>query len=119
LLTVAFSNLGRALASFRVNFVNLRGEETLLWGLGVVLVVHIVNWFGMAYWDQTYILWYLQLALISTLSQAVLARRLAPEYEIPGSSSEAEAASAAAAFAGAAPAATTTMSIAPQPPRAP
>ena len=45
-----------------------KDTEFLLWGLGVMLAVHIVNWFGIIYFDQMYVIWFMQLAAISTLS---------------------------------------------------
>ena len=43
-------------------------NEYFLWGLGVMLFVHIVNWYGIAYWDQTNAVWFLQLALVGSLT---------------------------------------------------
>lgn len=39
----------------------------LAWGLGAALVMHIANWIGIIYFDQTYVVWYLHLAMISSL----------------------------------------------------
>jgi hypothetical protein len=74
LLTRAFSNLGKALAAVRAGSQQPNQDEFVLWGLGVMLVVHIVNWFGITYFDQMYMIWFMQLAAISTLSLACLAR---------------------------------------------
>jgi hypothetical protein len=68
LLTRAFSGLGRALAMVRSNSQQTTDAEFLLWGLGVMLVVHIINWFGIAYFDQMYVIWFMQLAAVSGLS---------------------------------------------------
>ena len=73
LLTRAFSHLGKALAVVRAGSTKPGDDEFLLWGLGVMLVVHIIDWFGIAYFDQMYVVWFMQLAAIATLSQACLA----------------------------------------------
>lgn len=72
LFVMAFRSLGRALAVVRS--VDERPTETefLLWGLGVMLLVHSVNFLGITYFDQTYAIWYLQLAAISGLTQHVV-----------------------------------------------
>ena len=81
LLTRAFSNLGRALAVVRSGSQPSVESEFLLWGLGVMLVVHIIDWFGITYFDQMYMVWFMQLAAIATLSQACLARPAAAVEE--------------------------------------
>ncbi|MFO1497473.1 MAG: hypothetical protein U1G07_03590 [Verrucomicrobiota bacterium] len=80
LVTRAFSWLGRSLAIARAGGPPFRRLEMMLWGLGVMLGVHVVNWFGITYYDQFYMIWFLQLAAISTLAgnvlQGPLVRRL-------------------------------------------
>ena len=44
----------------------------MLWGLGVVLALHIMNWLGITYFDQTYLLWFMQLAMVSNLTDEYL-----------------------------------------------
>lgn len=68
LLKRAYSQLGKALAVVRSNSPQASENEFLLWGLGVMLMVHIVNWFGITYFDQMYVVWFMQLAAISSLS---------------------------------------------------
>lgn len=72
LLKRAFSGLGNALRSVRSNSEGVSETELLLWGMGVMMVVHIVNWFGISYWDQTYVIWFMQLAAVSSLSEACI-----------------------------------------------
>lgn len=72
LLVRAFSRLGRALAMIRLQGSGCSERETLLWALGVVLAVHVFNWFGMVYFDQYYVVFFLQLAALSTLSHQCL-----------------------------------------------
>jgi hypothetical protein len=69
LLIFAFKRLGRALAAVRSNLSTPDGSEYLLWGLGVMLAAHISNWLGITYFDQTYVIWFMQLAAISNLSE--------------------------------------------------
>jgi hypothetical protein len=68
LLKRAFGNLGQAMALVRSLSSETDEAEFLLWGFGVVLAVHIANWFGITYFDQMYVVWFMQLAAISTLS---------------------------------------------------
>lgn len=81
LLKRAFSHLGRALAVVRGDPHSSKEDEFLLWGLGVMLVVHIIDWFGITYFDQMYMVWFMQLAAISSLAQAFLSRPAAAEVE--------------------------------------
>jgi hypothetical protein len=80
LLTRAFSILGRALWQVRAASFESEKLEFLMWGLGVMLSVHIVNWFGITYFDQTYALWFMQLAALNNLSEQCLK---APPAEEP------------------------------------
>jgi hypothetical protein len=77
LLVTAFRRLGRTLSSCRHDD---RGpdsrSEHLLWGLGGVLFVHIVNWYAIAYWDQTIAVWFLHLALIGSVTDQAEAGQL-------------------------------------------
>lgn len=68
LLKRAYAALGQALEVLSSSAMETRGNEYLLWGLGVMLAVHIVNWFGITYFDQMYVVWYMQLAAISGIS---------------------------------------------------
>jgi hypothetical protein len=67
-LTQAFSSLGRTLAAVRSHWPKPSEAEFVLWGLGVVLAVHIANWVGITYFDQTYVIWFMQLAAVSSLA---------------------------------------------------
>jgi hypothetical protein len=83
----AFSSLGKALQDVRSNSERTSETELLLWGMGVMLVVHIVNWFGISYWDQTYVIWFMQLAAVSGLSEACVKPS---EIPAPAAASEGE-----------------------------
>jgi hypothetical protein len=70
LLIKAFQSLGKALTEVRVGHSSAYPVEYLLWGLGVMLSVHIINWLGVTYFDQFYVIWFLHLGAISSLSHA-------------------------------------------------
>jgi hypothetical protein len=69
LLVKSFRSLGEALKSARSNDREIADTEIMLWGMGVMLVVHVINWFGISYFDQIYVVWFMQLASISGLSK--------------------------------------------------
>jgi hypothetical protein len=69
LLVRAFRNIGNHLAALRSSPESSKGSEYLFWGLGVMLAVHLMNWFGITYYDQTFVVWFMQLAIISTLTE--------------------------------------------------
>lgn len=73
LLIRAFSVLGQALAVIRNTSRGTDEAEYLLWGLGCVLVVHIGTWFGITYFDQMHVVWLMQLAAVSSISEIYLA----------------------------------------------
>ena len=75
LLTRTFGWLGKALATVRRSSPPFREHELLLWGLGAVLMGHIVNFLAITYFDQTNVVWLMQLAAISSLSQALATTR--------------------------------------------
>jgi hypothetical protein len=68
LLVRAFSCLGKALTAVRVQVPSHTDKEIMLWALGVMLTIHVVNWFGLVYFDQYSAVFFIQLAVISTLS---------------------------------------------------
>ena len=74
----AFQNLGRALEILRSTGQSARDEEYLVWGLGVMLLVHIVNWLSIPYFDQSAVLWLMELAIIANLTESII--RLEPIY---------------------------------------
>ncbi|MBW1929139.1 MAG: hypothetical protein JRH08_04530 [Deltaproteobacteria bacterium] len=67
LLVRAFRTIGIALRAVRDVSSKPVEKEFILWGLGVMLLVHVINWFGVTYYDQTSVLYYMQLAAISSL----------------------------------------------------
>ncbi len=81
LLTRSFSSLGKALAETRLVSSETTREEFIFWGLGGMLVVHIINWFGIIYFDQMYVIWFMQLAAITTLSFQPVKVNFLPQSE--------------------------------------
>ncbi len=55
-------------------------DERILWGLGCTLVVTVVNFISVAYFDQIEEIFYLQLACISSLSFSVLENAKEEKY---------------------------------------
>lgn len=72
MLIRAYSLLGKSMAITRIRQNTHGGFELMLWGLGVMLAVHIFNWLGIIYFDQTYVILYLQLSVISSLTGIIL-----------------------------------------------
>jgi hypothetical protein len=64
-IVVAFVEIGKL---WRFNNFNLYWRA-LSWALGVSLFVHCMNFVGVAYFGQIWILWYLLLAIIGSLSE--------------------------------------------------
>jgi hypothetical protein len=74
LIVAGFNAIGRALMSLHTVTLVSSETEYLLWGLGCTLAVHISTWFGITYtFDQTYVIWFMQLAAISSISQTGVA----------------------------------------------
>lgn len=69
MLARALSRIGKATANIRSRSPDPSETEFFLWGLGVMVVVHIVNWLGITYFDQTYMIWFMQLAAVSNLTE--------------------------------------------------
>jgi hypothetical protein len=83
LLVRGFSQLGKAMALARLKANDADGAELLLWGLGVSLFGHITNWLGISYFDQSYAIWFLHLALIATITE-----RFCREQPVPATSQD-------------------------------
>lgn len=81
LLTLVFKKLGEAQKLVRQSGVDYENSERLLWALGVVVVGHIFNWLGITYFDQTFVIWYMQLAAISSICYHSIALPSAETYE--------------------------------------
>ena len=73
LVTQSFRRLGEAMAELRSQSPEASESEFLLWGLGVMLAVHMVTWLGITYYDQFFVVWFMQLAVISGVTQRWIA----------------------------------------------
>jgi hypothetical protein len=67
LLVRTYKLIGTTLAAVRMQLLEIRVAEFLFWGFGVTLTVHIINWFGISYFDQVFVVWFMQLACIASL----------------------------------------------------
>jgi hypothetical protein len=65
LLVNAFKSIGNALSFISSRSRTAHQDEYIFWGLGVALVVHAINFFGVTYFDQFYVIWFMQLAMIA------------------------------------------------------
>jgi hypothetical protein len=63
----SFNVVGKAMVLAK-NSSGKATERYFIWGVGVMLVVHIANWFGVNYFDQMNLFWYMHLALVAMLA---------------------------------------------------
>lgn len=73
LLIICFKLLGKSIKCVRG--VDKQGE-LLLWGIGSALITHIVNIMAVRYWDQMYMVWYMALAVVSSMTAFYLNARI-------------------------------------------
>lgn len=71
LLFSAFREIGGIQKTLEQTQAGTSPTAYLAWGLGATLVMHIANWLGIIYFDQTFVIWYLHLAMISSLKTNV------------------------------------------------
>jgi hypothetical protein len=74
LLTACFKLLGKALQTIREQNPELNPSslETMVWGAGCAVLGHVVNVSAVMYWDQSYVIWYLHLAVATSLASYCL-----------------------------------------------
>jgi hypothetical protein len=76
ILSRAFRSIGVA----RLAIENDRRQEWMYWSLGAVVFSHSVAFFGITYFDQTFVAWFTVLAIIVALSTPYLGlRKIAAE----------------------------------------
>ncbi|MDA8089035.1 MAG: hypothetical protein M0Z61_02250 [Nitrospiraceae bacterium] len=56
-------------------------HELLLWGIGCCLFSNVVNLIGVTYFDQMYVIWYMTLAVVSSLTAYYLGESRAKDQE--------------------------------------
>jgi hypothetical protein len=70
-----FKLIGRALGRLRIHFGESNpATEAILWGVGCAVCSHMINLTAVEYFDQFYVIWYLHLAVLVSLSSYVLAK---------------------------------------------
>jgi hypothetical protein len=74
LLVRSFSSLGHAIGA-TYDCPDDKQMTLLLWALGSTLASHAANFFAVAYFDQIYVVWFMQLAAISSLASPYLVPR--------------------------------------------
>jgi len=72
-IVIAFRDVGRLWRCWEPD----RARLAMAWAIGVALFVHVVNFFGVAYFCQIVMLWYLTLAMIGSLVPPPMATRVA------------------------------------------
>jgi len=67
MLVAVFKLVGRGLQNMRKDSSKMAVLEPVLWGVSSAICAHIVNFTAVSYWDQSYVIWYLHLAIAVTL----------------------------------------------------
>jgi hypothetical protein len=83
ILIQAFRKIGQSIAIVRSRDGGGGGMEPLLWGLGVMLTIHCINWLDITYFDQSYVIWFFDLAVINNVTEMCIASLPKTEGEIP------------------------------------
>jgi hypothetical protein len=65
LIVIAYQHLSASLVAARFSSQRGRSDEYLLWGMGSALLVHVVSWLGVSYFDQSHAVWLMHLAAVS------------------------------------------------------
>jgi hypothetical protein len=76
----AFSECGKA--GWRLRLENEGAptlDERLIWGFAVMITVHMFNLLGITYFDQFYVIWFLQLAALNVAVNSVLTSKSEPD----------------------------------------
>jgi hypothetical protein len=60
--------IGEGLQSARESTGALQEAMPVLWGAAVALTTHLVNILSVVYWDQSYVAWYVHLAIVVSLA---------------------------------------------------
>jgi hypothetical protein len=63
LITLSFKTIGSKMES-----INDKKMQFCMWAFGSALFAHLVAFLGITYFDQIFVIWYLLLAMISTMS---------------------------------------------------
>jgi O-antigen ligase len=71
ILVIGFRYVGRARRAARGD----RKRELFVWTLGAALFANVVAFFGISYFDQTMVVWYLMLASLGAMVASMSAAR--------------------------------------------
>jgi hypothetical protein len=69
-IATAFKEIGWSLRV--LNRHTQEAERFFMWGLGATLFSHIVSFLSVNYFDQIIVIWFMLLAMITTLSQSIM-----------------------------------------------
>jgi hypothetical protein len=69
MISVSFGMIGKARKAIEGD----KEKEWMLWILGAALFAHVVGYFGISYFDQTRVAWFVLLAMISAAAVPMLA----------------------------------------------
>jgi hypothetical protein len=78
LFVVSFSKLGK----MRRGAIDDKNRQWLSWSLGAVMFAHILAYFGVSYFDQSIVWWYLTLAIVSAATVPVSGKALAEKVKV-------------------------------------
>jgi hypothetical protein len=67
LIVVAFRTVGQSMRAETSGEVGADENRLLIWGLGCGVLVHVVNYLSITYFDQTNALWLFQVAAVAAL----------------------------------------------------
>jgi hypothetical protein len=83
LISRSISTLGATQKVLRVSSGTPPHAEHFLWGFGVMIIVHVFNWIGINYFDQTYAMLYLQLAAVVAVTDSTMFKTSEPQDPNP------------------------------------
>jgi hypothetical protein len=81
IIVMGFKYLGSARKAAEEN--GEKSEALYLWALSAMLFANVVAYFGISYFDQTQMIWYAQLAIISAATLGGLAHRMRRSQPMP------------------------------------
>ena len=80
MISIGFGNIGRLWRQVEKS----RSDLILVWSIGVSLLVHIVNFFGVTYFGQIDMLWYIALALCAVSPTGVRVKSRVKPRQVSG-----------------------------------
>ena len=79
ILVIGFKYIGKT----RQHYEGDSQEEFFIWAIGASLFANVTAFFGIGYWDQIIVPWYMLLAIICAVAQPVLAAAASSTGEDP------------------------------------